>query len=862
MDSDLWNRVSSLASEALDLPEAEREAFVRQRCGSDPAALEAVLDMLAAEREMGDFLGEPIDLDEDPPAEAASFGRYKVIREIGHGGMSIVYLAERHEENFDQRVAIKLLLHQAFRSLPETEIGILAGLEHPNIARFLDAGIAPSGLRYLVMEYVDGIPCNEYCHTLKDDRQRLRLFLQICAGVAHANRSLVIHRDLKPGNVFVTKDGVVKLLDFGIAKVLSSVQAQDQTVGIRAFTPDYASPEQILGEPTTTATDVYSLGVLLCELLGGHRPRDLSTLPTAEAVSIVQTEITSVPLQGDLALIARKALRRDPTQRYESASALAKDIERYLAGLPVEARAPSWTYRASKFISRNRYPVAAATAVLAAILGGLGYVAFQNRQIERERDRAENVARFLKDLFAAADPERNQGTRLTAKELLDLGANRVRSISDPKSRAALLDTMGEAYFNLGLYEKAESLYAEFIASKPEPARLSHALAIIAEAQAFRGRFKDADVTGARAVALSAGLGPGDRAVILQRRCNQQFQSTDFKAAIESCKEAWRVAEQSSLNAIDRADIGSSLGTALLESAQFKESEQAFQDALRLARSNAAEPLNSASAQALGNLAVLYFRQGRFQEAEQSNREAVEIKRKLYPDGHLELARSLNNLANNLATLNRSNEAIAIYQEAHGYYRKALGPESSELASSLSNMAIAYSTSDRLELAEKIMAQVIDMQARTIGEYKLPHISSLIKYASLTIERGKMTETIAVLEKALAAADKLDPQPKVQSGYGRLLLAQSLLESGNPARALVVAREGEAILRPILRPGHWMLEHTDIAIGGALVATGKKADGLKLLQPFLTDEVKKKRNAKTWWLEAARRASARIGVGGS
>ena len=852
MDAELWNRVSNLASEALDLPEAEREAFARKRCADDPETLAAVLDMLAAEREMGDFMGESLNLTEEPIAEA--FGRYKVIREIGHGGMSIVYLGERHEENFDQRVAIKLLLHQAFRSLPETEISILAGLEHPNIARFLDAGIASSGLRYLVMEYVDGVPCDEYCATINDDNQRLRLFLQICAGVAYANRSLVIHRDLKPGNILVTQDGTVKLLDFGVAKVLSSVQAvQDQTVGIRAFTADYASPEQILGEPTTTATDVYSLGVLLCELLGGHRPRKLSTLPTAEAVAEVQNEVVQVPLSGDLALIARKALRRDPSQRYESASALAQDIERYLNGLPVEARDPSWTYRASKFISRNRYAVAAATAVLAAIIGGLGFVALQKREIEIERDRAENVARFLKDLFAAADPERNQGTRLSAKDLLDLGAARVRSISDPKSRAALLDTMGEAYFNLGLYEKAESLYAEFIASKPEAPRLAHALSVTAEAQAFRGKHKDAEATGARAVALAAGLDAGPRAVILQRRCNQQYQSTAFKEAIQSCKDAWAVASGSSLGVIDKADVASSLGTALLEAAQHKEAEVAFQDALRLARSNVAEPVNSATAQALGNLAVLYFREGRFKEAEQQNREAVAIKRKLYPDGHLELARSLNNLANNLATMNRAEEAVAAYREAHGFYRKALGPESSELASSLSNMAITYSTSDRLDQAEAIMAQVVDMQARTIGEGKLPHISSLIKYGSLLIERGKFVETTSVLEKALAAADKLDPQPKIPSGYGRMILAQSLLESGNAARALVVARESEGILRPMLKPDHWMIEDLNIVLGGSLIRTGNAVEGHKWIDPILAPGYRSMRGSKAWWLGAAKRA---------
>ena len=856
MDAELWARVSNLASDAFDLPEAAREAFVRERCGNEPEALAAVLDMLAAEREMGEFLSDPMDLSEEPPLAANTFGRYRVIREIGHGGMSIVYLGHRTEENFEQRVAIKLLLHQAFRDLPETEIGILAGLEHPNIARFLDAGIAPSGLRYLVMEYVDGVPCNEYCKELKDDRQRLRLFLQICAGVSYANRSLVVHRDLKPGNILVTTDGTVKLLDFGVAKVLSSIQTpQDQTVGIRGFTPDYASPEQILGESTTTATDVYSLGVLLCELLGGHRPRNISTLPTAEAVAVAQTEITDVPLAGDLALIARKALRRDPTLRYESASALARDIDRYLSGLPVEARAPSWRYRASKFVSRNKYPVAATVAVLLALVGGLGYVQLQKQQIEIERDRAENVARFLKDLFAAADPERNQGARLSSKDLLDLGATRVRSVSDLKVRLALLDTMGEAYFNLGLYEKSESLYAELIAAKPDPSRLAHALAVTAEAQANRGRHKEAEENSARAVAMSAGLDHGQRAQILQRRCNQMYQSAKFAPAIQACQAADTEAADSTLNATDRASIATSLGTALMEATQYKEAEAAFVDALRLARSDSAETLNSATADALSRLAGLHYRQGHFAQAEKAFREAVEFKRKLYPDGHLDLARTLNNLANTLATNSRMEEAIPIYKDAHTMYRKALGEESSDLASSLSNLAVAYSVAGRMEEAEQLTAQVVDMQARTIGEGKLPHISSQMKYGSILLERGKAVQALPLLEQAMAAAAKLDPAPKIQTGYVRILLAQSLIETGGkPDRALTLGNEAEQMLRPILKPGHWMLQQCDIVRGGALVRNGRREEGKKLLDPMLVPNARSVRGSKGWWREAARRSA--------
>lgn len=404
-------RVERVTADALALPETQREDFARNQCGNDSETLKAVLDLLSANKEMGDFLEVPaVDFGRE------TFGRYRAVREIGRGGMSIVYLGERTEADFEKTVAIKVLLMQAPGAIPQNETKILAALEHPNIARLYDAGVTPSGFRYLVMEYVDGVPCTAFAKEL-DERQRLKLFLEICAGVQHANRSLVIHRDIKPGNILVTKEGTPKLLDFGIAKVLSPEPGIQQTIGIRAYTVDYASPEQILGKPVTTATDVYSLGVLLCELLTGARPRTLSTLPLAEAVERAQNEeVRTIPLKGDLGVIARKALRREPAERYESASALVQDIERYMNGEPVEAREQTWWYRTSRFLSRHRYAVASAALALTALLIATGTAIWQARLASQRFEQVRGLSKSV--MFELHDAVRPLPGSLPARQLI------------------------------------------------------------------------------------------------------------------------------------------------------------------------------------------------------------------------------------------------------------------------------------------------------------------------------------------------------------------------------------------------------------------------------------------------------------
>ncbi len=817
------------------MPATSRGAFLEQACADDKELQAEVLRMLAADSSAGEELASRIPAvpsgDEPEGVPGMSIGPYQLDEEAGRGGMGSVWRAHRIAGGFEQSVAIKLIKRgmdsrEVLRRFSQ-ERKILAMLDHPNIARFFDGGIAPDGRPYLAMEFVEGEPLLDYCAQRSlPVRSRLLIFLTICEAVQHAHRHLVIHRDLKPGNILVRATGEVKLLDFGIAKILEP-SADETLTGFHMHTPDYASPEQAAGSAMTTASDIYSLGRVFSALL-------------AES-----------PAAADTQAIAAKATREEPEKRYQTVEQLSEDVRCFLTGRPVGARSGALSYRLGKFARRNALPVAAAVALSALILGGLGYVSWQNRRIQLERDRAETTSRFLRELFAAADPERNQGNRLTTRELLEVGAVRVREVTGLESRTALIETIAEAFFNLGLYERAATLYRELVTLEPDRARLAIAWAMLAEAEAFRGLKKESEDAGQKAVALSSGLPSGERAKVLLHRCNQLHQIAQHTAALDACKEASANAMASS--ALSRAELSSvsiGLGTALMEVSRFSDAEAALLQAVRQAEPSKGELVNSTAAQALSALGSLYFRQGKFVEAETAFRRTLEFDRKLYPDGHLEVARGLNNLANTLATARRQDEAIPLYIEAHGLYRKFLGPESSDLASSLSNLAVAYSVSGRLAEAEQIGAAVVRMQARTIGPGKLPHISSQIKYGAILLERGKTRQGTAVLEDALASLAKIKPAPKLQEGYTRVLLAQGMLDSGQTSRARALATEAEATLQPLLRPGHWMLQQNSIVMGGVLARSGKPMDSSKLLQPVVAANEKK--SASGWWVELARR----------
>ncbi len=474
MTPELWARVKEVLHRALAVPPADRAALLDEACAGDARLRAEVESLLASQSEAGTFIDRPAlaqehiagYLPEEPDLRGTTFGVYEVVQALGEGGMGTVYQAVRNDEQFRKVVAIKFVkpgmdteyVLERFHK----ERQILAHLDHPNIAKVLDAGTTPAGRPYFVMEFVPGLPIDEYC-----DQQRLpigdrvRLFRQVCAAVQYAHRNLIVHRDLKPNNILVTPDGVPKLLDFGIAKLLDASQGSPDAARTmtlhRVMTPDYASPEQVRGENITTASDTYSLGVMLYELLTGHRPYRVTSVLPLEVAAVVCTRDPEKPstvldrveevhgvkvtpdevsrkrggpveklrrrLRGDLDNIVLMAMRKDPQRRYASVEQFSEDLGRHLEGRPVIARPDTLTYRAAKFVQRNRMSVAAAVLLLLTLTGGIAATAWQARIASLERMRAErrfNEVRKLAGsiLFELHDSIRDLPGSTPARELI------------------------------------------------------------------------------------------------------------------------------------------------------------------------------------------------------------------------------------------------------------------------------------------------------------------------------------------------------------------------------------------------------------------------------------------------------------
>jgi eukaryotic-like serine/threonine-protein kinase len=500
MTPERWQQVKELFHAALEREPAQRALFLAEACAEDAALRDEVTSLLAEEERLGSFIDKPAVAPLAEPPDVLRhrlIGPYRVIRELGHGGMGLVLLAERADQQFKRQVAVKLLragLDVAFilnRFLNERQI--LASFDHPNIARLLDGGVTTEGLPYLVMEYVEGAPLDRYCDEHKlDAKARLKLFQQICAAVHYAHRNLIVHRDLKPGNILVTAEGLPKLLDFGIAKILAPDSFPDtvQPTGTwdRPMTPAYASPEQVRGLPITTASDVYSLGVLLYELLTGHRPyRVAGSLPhelarviceqepqrpsivinrveeitraTGEVVVITPQQISEAravrpeklrrQLQGDLDNIVLMALRKEPERRYSSVEQLAQDIENYLQGRPVSARQDNFHYRTAKFLRRHKTGVAVAALVMLTLLGSTLVAWRQARLAERRFNEVRKLAnQYLFEFHDAIEnlPGSTPARQLVVKRALEYLD---RLAQEARNDASLQHELAAAYVKVG-----------------------------------------------------------------------------------------------------------------------------------------------------------------------------------------------------------------------------------------------------------------------------------------------------------------------------------------------------------------------------------------------------------------------------
>jgi serine/threonine-protein kinase len=804
LDETRWRTLEALLEQALDLSPEERAAYLDASCSGDAELRGEIEALLAADASSGAFLERPAVelapelLDEPAPEDAADVagrrvGAWRVVKEIGRGGMGTVYLAERDDGAFTQTAALKMLrrgldtddIVERFRR----ERQILARLEHPNIARLLDGGATEDGALYFVMEHVEGERMSDHVLRLGLGLDpALRLFLQVCEAVQDAHGSLVVHRDLKPGNILVTEDGRVKLLDFGVARWLAG-DASERTLtraADRRFTPEYAAPEQIRGEPPTTATDVYGLGAVLYELLSGERPHRRTGASVEALERAVLEEEPDPPsaalrraqakdgraagragwaerVRGDLDRIVLKALAKDPALRYATADALRADLVRFLAGEPVRATAPTLRYRAGKFVRRHRTGVAVFTLLLAGVVGGLAVALWQGGVAARERDRAVVEARkasavrdFLVGLFRSADPYLAApiDTTLTALQLVARGAARVHTelAGAPEIQADLMDLLGGIERDAGRFDAADSLVREAYRLRlerlgpkhPDVAGSLNSLGLLHWA---RGENEAAESLLVLSLELRRELeGPRNGSVLegLTSLAVAQGAGSHPARAESTYLEALAMAE--ALYPADDPEIATQLnnyGAHLQQNGRMPEARAVLARALDI-RVKKLGPLDISSAVTAEHLALSIIPLGELERADSLFTQALRGRERWLEPGHPDLARPLDAMALLARETGRFARAESLHLRALDLRRKALGPDHPQTQISLNNLAVAYYQMLRLEAAARAFEEVHASWSRTLGPDHANTMTARNNLGAVRREQGRYDESARIM----------------------------------------------------------------------------------------------------------------------
>jgi len=676
-------------------------------------------------------------------------GHYRIEREIGTGGMGTVYLASRADQQFEKQVAIKIVRAELAAGVVLTrfrnERQILAGLEHPNIARMLDGGTAPDGRPYLVMEFVDGLPLNEYVAASHPSRDaRLELFGKICSAVQHAHQHLVIHRDLKPGNILVTAGGEPKLLDFGIAKLIepgSEGLNQTQTV-VQLFTPAYASPEQLAGEPVTTASDIYSLGVLLYELLTGR----LHVTKGAD----------SKQLPGDLKNIVGMALRPEPERRYRSASELADDLRRYQEKLPVTARNDTLSYVARKFISRHRVACAAAAIILLAMAALILALSVQIRNTNRQRLRAERITGFMHQMLGGGTRiKRGTGGRdLKIVDVLSTAAEDLDSElrDQPIERAQLRATIGTTLSRLGLLDAADRQLR--IALRNQTALLGNNSLPLAETlhdlgsnERYLGRYADAEAHLRRSAAIF-----------------HRYRDPDENEAL------------------------SDLGVTLFDQGRFREAGVLLERLYQIRRA-AYKPDDVTLIVMMNNIAIVRFNTGDFAGATEMQRQVVDAHRKRESPGSpsMELGYSEVNLGVDLRLSGQAAAAEPVALSAIDTLKKRLGDSHWITAYAEVELAKIYSDEGQHRLAEQEARQALSTITKTLPAGHQEYAHAWIALGSVLTAAGKPAEAEPYLRQAFALRRSIYPKGGLRVAQAADALADCLIARKEYAAAKPFAK---------------------------------------------------------------------------
>lgn len=850
-----WERLNELFFHASRLQGIERQAYVGRETRGDAELERELLALLncgpdkgldSLTRTLGGALGiasrEAVDL------VGRVIANYRLVSVLGRGGAGTVFLGERADRQFTAKAAVKVVDRAAAADLGmrfRAERQILASLNHSNIARLLDAGETEDGQPYLVMEHVQGKPLDRYCDEQRLDlRGRLKLFIDICTAVQYAHQNLIIHRDLKPANILVTEDGTAKLLDFGIAKLLNAgplgPMAELTRMNDRLLTPEYASPEQIIGRAVTTASDIYSLGIVLYRLLTGLRPYDLSgttsQLELERSICVVDPPRPSAIVQralagnsaegepaiaaiaqarglsperlhrrlmGDLDAIVMRALRKEPEHRYSSVERFVADIRHYLANEPVQARQGNWVYYTQRFVRRHTAAVAAGAGFVVFVVAVAIVMSIQRQNIAtaleqatHDRERAEKVSDFMLEVFSAADPFKNSGKEPTARYLLDRAARQIQSDlnEQPEVRARLLEAIGRSYSRMGHPDRAvtflqDSLRIQERLAATDEAHIGSIVTEIAIALRDGGRIEDSDRYFSEALE------------ILRRTQNQQ-----------TAAHAQLLAD---LGRLER--IRSNVPQALAH----------FNRALELMRA-VKGPKDPEVGVLLGEISNILMWSDDLQGAEVAAREAVEIY-KAVPELHPDRVMADFFLGDVLLYRGRVDEAALLFQRALSAQRRIYGSANSFVADTLASLAQVRVAQNNVHEAEKLIQEALaaHQESGSTAYLKVGYLKTML--ATIAMKQAKFVDAEQLLRDTLELfAPNLPPDHQyiasAEHYLGEALLGQRKYEHAEPVLIAAMERWKRSDAPP------WRSARSASALGEVLHRQGRKQEA----EPYLVD----------------------------
>jgi serine/threonine protein kinase/Tfp pilus assembly protein PilF len=748
MDSTRWERIQTLFHEVADLPEPEQRALLQSSCADDNGLMADVLALLEEDARGASLLDRDLAqvahdvLDETLPTSLPfkEFGPYRIKQALGEGGMGVVYLAERTD--LGSLVAIKLLrdawLSPARRERFASEQRTLAQLTHPSIARLYDADTLDDGTPWFVMEYVDGVPLTEYCleHACSIE-ERLQLFRAVCEAVQYAHQHAVIHRDLKPSNILVKADGTIRLLDFGIAKQLESLEtptSKDQTMtGLRLMTPAYAAPEQVRGDRVGVHTDVYSLGVILYELLAGELPFDLSKLTPGEAEAMIVGQDPEKPASvvkriaqrpnvnipsvsktawADLDVLCLTAMHKDMQRRYPSVEALIRDIDHYLKGEPLEARSDTFRYRLGKFVRRNSRAVSAAVIVFTIVVGLVVFFTVRlakarNAALE-EAARTQRIQRFMMNLFQGGDESVGPGDSMRVVTILDRGVQEAESLNgDPKVQAELYQTLGTIYDQLGKFDQADSLLRSAVDRRKS-------------------------LFGADSAEAAESL------VALGQLRSDQAQYDEAEQLIRQGLDMTKRHLPPTHPRVGRALYA--LGEVLVNEGKYGQGIQVLNEAVQIQSAPGGVPADLA--ETLTELANAQFYAGHLDVSNSLNLRVVAMDRQLYGERH-------PNVAEDLINLGAIQTEWGNYAITERYYRQALdiiqgfyGKDHPETASVMTLLGRSLNNQGRFNESADMLREALGIQERVYGQVHPRVASALGELGKVAMQQGKLDEAEA------------------------------------------------------------------------------------------------------------------------